>query len=248
MSLLTARTKFVKLSGRYDLVSSPTAFTPDNGANAYIQAGQKFLDDLQETKFYWYKINLSIGQAVVDLSFARAIKEVWIADATSRTQLEKKDLGWIKENYNGPIASLDRGTPLYYARAVNTMAPQQAALTTANYSAAFTYGFEDIIFANETGYQGSYDSILIAPPTDAVITIEVLGKFFSNTLSADADENFWTRQYEDTLVWAALRQLDISYRNFEGAASYEDAIMKDTLGIDKNLVDEDISGVLQIEG
>jgi hypothetical protein len=86
------------------------------------------------------------------------------------------------------------------------------------------------------------------PPSDQIYTIEVLGKFFSYPLTADADINFWSAQYESTLVWAALRQLDISYRNFEGAKSYEDAILADTLGIDKNLVDEEISGINQIEG
>ena len=43
MNLLEVRTKFIQLSGHYELASTDGLYT-DNGADFYINAGQDFLD------------------------------------------------------------------------------------------------------------------------------------------------------------------------------------------------------------
>lgn len=252
MTLLQIRQKFVELSGRYDLVSSATTFTPDNGANFFIQAGQRLLDNLHEKQLAWYKKNLTVGQGVVDVKFCKAIKEVWIANSEGRTKLDKVDLGWLRENYGKPLASLDQGDPLYYAVGVNKLSPDQITLTAGAgvsvYTGQFTYGFEDIIFADELSEGYQHTSVLIAPPTDEVKTVEILGQFFSVTLSSDSQVNFWTEQYPELLLKAALYQLETFYRNTEGARDWFNAMDLDLTGLDKNLVDEEVTDFDQREG
>lgn len=248
MALIDIRTKFIQLSGRYDLVISPTTFTPDNGADFFIKAGQRLLDNLQDTKFFWYKKNLTAGQGVIDVPYLRVVKEVWLANAEGRAQLEKKSLGWMKENYGEPFASQDRGTPIYWAQGVNQLSIAQEALTTASYTAEFTYGADDIILSDELSGGHHYTSLLLSPVSNVTSTIEVLGKFFSSLLAADASKSFWTEQYPEVLVRAALYQLEVFYRNTEGAKDWRTAIEEDIMGIDYNLVDEQITGLTQLDG
>lgn len=252
MTLLQIRQKFVELSGRYDLVVSPTTFTPDNGANFFIQAGQRFLDNLHEKQLAWYKKNLAVGDAVVDVQYAKSIKEVWVMNSDGRVQLDKVDYGWLRENYSKPVASLTQGDPLYYAVGVNKLSPGQIALTTgagaSPYTAQFTYGHEDLIFANELSEGYLYTTVLIAPPTDEVKTIEILGQFFSLPLSTDTQVNFWSEQYPELLLKAALYELECFYRNTEGARDWYNAIDLGLLGLDKNQVDEEMTDIDQREG
>lgn len=249
MSLLDIRTKFIQLSGRYDLVVSPTAYTPDNGADFFIKAGQRLLDNMQDTKFFWYKKNLTAGQGLIDVQYLRVAKEVWLAQSSGRTQLERKSLGWFRENYGEPIASQDRGTPLYWTQTVNQLGPAQEDLTTGTYSGDFTYGADDLILADElSGNSHLYQSLLVGPVSDSTYTIEVLGKFFSSPLTADTSKSFWTEQYPEVLIRAALYQLEVFYRNSEGAKDWRTAIEEDLIGIDHNLVDFSITGLTQMEG
>lgn len=252
MTLLQIRQKFVELSGRYDLVSNPATFTPDNGANFFIQAGQRLLDNLHEKQLAWYKKNLAIGDAVVDVQYVKSVKEVWIANADGRVQLDKVDYGWLRENYSKPIASQDTGDPLYYAVGVNKLSPAQITLTTvagaSPYTAQFTYGFEDLILANESSEGYQYATVLIAPPTDEVKTIEILGQFFSLPLSSDTQVNFWSEQYPELLIQSALYQMETFYRNSEGARDWYNAIDLGLLGLDKNQVDEEVTDIDQREG
>lgn len=249
MTLLQIRQKFVELSGRYDLVSNPSTFTPDNGANFFIQAGQRLLDNLHERQLAWYKKNLAIGDAVIDVQYAKSIKEVWVANADGRVQLDKVDYGWLRENFSKPVASQDQGDPLYYAVGINKLSPSQITLTTAAgaspYTAQFTYGFEDLILANELSEGYQYVTVLIAPPTDEVKTIEILGQFFSLTLSTDAQVNFWSEQYPELLVKAALYELECFYRNTEGAKDWYNAVDLELLGLDKNQVDEEMTDFVE---
>jgi hypothetical protein len=248
MALIDIRTKFIQLSGRFDLVVSPITFTPDNGADFFIKAGQRLLDNLQDTKFFWYKKNLTAGQGVIDVPYLRVVKEVWLANAEGRSQLEKKSLGWIRENYGEPFSAQDRGTPIYWAQGVNQLSIAQEALTTANYTTEFTYGADDLIFSDELSGGHHYTSLLLAPVSNVTSTLEVLGKFFGSLLTADTSKSFWTEQYPEVLVRAALYQLEVFYRNTEGAKDWRTAIEEDIMGIDHNLVDEQITGLTQLDG
>ncbi len=117
MSLLEVRTQFVKISGRYDLVVNATDYA-DNGADFYINAGQRWLDRLEDhkkshsrvfetiTSDDWYKLFQS----------ARAIKEVLISNSDGeKWQLTKTDFDILRAAYAEDPANVDNGDPLYYS-------------------------------------------------------------------------------------------------------------------------------------
>jgi len=249
MNLGEIRTQLIKESGRFDLVSSVVSepYT-DNGANYYINVGQRLLDNLQEIResFAWFKVDLSVNQVFQTLDSVRAIKEVWMSNADSRFILEKKELGWLKETYAKPVSDLTSGQPTYYARSVIHLAPEQEAITSSDYDDTFTYGWEDLVFQDTTD-RYKKTGIVWMPPADEAYTLEVLGQFFTKTLSADADKSFWTIQYPEILIKAANYALESVHRNREGMRDWLEGIKLDLQGIDFGLVEEDISGINQME-
>jgi hypothetical protein len=84
-------------------------------------------------------------------------------------------------------------------------------------------------------------------PSDKAATITVVGQFKAKELDENDDQNFWSVHYPDLLIQAANYSLESFYRNTEGAKDWKN-VMTDTLqGIDYNLVEEDISGINQME-
>jgi hypothetical protein len=252
VTLLQIRTKFVDLSGRFDLVVNTTSYA-DNGANFFIQAGLRLLDSLQDTHLAVsrYQKDLAVGDSVLDVpSTIRSIKEVWIVDpsTTQRALLTKQALGYMKENYPKSVANTTRGTPVDWARTVNLLAPSQLSLTTSAgaspYTAQFSNDFEDLILANEAG-QHLRSTILFGPPADKAYTMIVYAKFFS-VMSAETDVCYWSEVYPELVVMAASWAVETFYRNTEGAQDWLAQIQNVLLGVDKDLVDEDVSGVSQI--
>lgn len=127
MSLLEVRTQFIKLSGRFDLVVDATDFA-DNGADWYINRGQRLLDNMQDHQdtTQWYKTDISSGDACVLAKGLRVVEEgedggVWAADSDSnavnevaRYKLERVNVEWAREQYAMSDSGLDTGKPLYY--------------------------------------------------------------------------------------------------------------------------------------
>ena len=116
MNLLQIREKFVKLSGRYDLVTDPDTWE-DDGANWFIQEGQKYLDRKRDTKKSLGRYFEEVAAGVWHITFAncRSIKKVWINNASGRNEIDKKALIWLRNEYSSTISATDQGTPLYYA-------------------------------------------------------------------------------------------------------------------------------------
>jgi len=86
------------------------------------------------------------------------------------------------------------------------------------------------------------------PPTDETVVVEVQGLFYTEKLRADNDESFWSVMHEDLLIMAALRSLEVFYRNTEGRKDWEAAIKDEVSRLGMDAVEEDIAGVDQIEG
>jgi len=250
MNLGKIRTQVVKETGRFDLVSS-VASEPytDNGLNVYINEGQRLLDNLQdnEQSHRWFKKDISAGQVFQTLIGVKAVEEVWIMNATDRRQLVKKALGWLKEYYDKSAANESQGTPVYWAKAAVLLSPEQGALTSSDYTSAFTYGADDLVFDDiATNDKFKRTGILWMPPADGTYTLMVLGNFFSEELSADTDESYWSVMYSRALVAATCWVLESIHRNREGMADYMNTIRTITDGIDKNLVDFDQAGANQM--
>ena len=251
MNLGEIRTKFIDLSGRFDL-SSDMSSTPyeDSGADFFIQAGQRYLDNhqLQPKSLLRFQEDIALNGYLVEFKDALAIKEVWYTKSDARRALTKVSLGWMKENYDYPFSDTTSGTPKYYAINIIGLAGQQDGLTTSNYGDTFTREHQDIHFSGEASSTHQYyRGIIVMPPVDTAGTITVLGQFKSKELAANNDTNFWSIHYPELLIQSANYSLESFYRNTQGVKDWKAIIDETLIGIDYNLVEEDISGVNQME-
>lgn len=235
MNLVEIRHMFRDLSGRYDLVD-------DEGDNStvdlYINSACRYLDRLTETQksFATHYKAISSGSWNVQFPYCRAVKEIWVASTTARWQLEKKDIqdllaGILTEKISG----LDTGDALYYAP-VLTQVVGPVPIEIANYIDTITVSGQ------------LYNAALILPPTDVKLLVEVKGLFYSTPLVNNKDENFWTNVHPNTLLKAALRELEIFNQNAQKVADWEKSIVLDVDGINKDLVDEHIAEFDEMEG
>lgn len=237
MNLLETRTQFVKISGRYDLVVDQTTWA-DNGADFYIKAGQNFLDRLRDTPKSKNSIfcELTTGEWYVTFSKCRAIYSVWINNTEGRSQLTKKDMSWLYEEFAGTIASTDRGTPLYYcpAHLRSTDSIDQDAL--------------GVFFNYVEDGSSELRGILIFGAPDENIVVELQGLFYSDELTVDISTSYWTDNYPETLIKAAMVQLATFQRDHRDAKDWAAAVTSDVDGIDRDGVDELVSNITQVRG
>jgi hypothetical protein len=243
MTLLSVRTLAIKLSGRYDLVNADGA-TPESGTdagmNSFINSGQRYLDmliDSKKSSGLRYD-TLALGSWYLPIPDIRAIEDVWVNDTTARWQLERKPLNWMKENWPELVSSTTSGSAQYWSPTLIR------GISVANRDTLGTFFNYNL---TQTGYE-AYSGIVILPVTDVALTVEISGKFWSPTLTVDSDESYWSSVHEMLLVWASLRQLEISYRNREGAADWDTAMASYIMGLDKDEIQEQISSLDQLEG
>lgn len=218
MSLLDIRTQFVKQSGRVDLVVNTTSYA-DNGADWFIQSGQRLLDTLLPTQKSSALVEetLSAGEYLF-LTDARAVKRISVIDTDNEvyelTQL-RNDVYREKYGYkNGDVTSQDR--PSYW-----TVEPIRDE-------------------SEETG-STTKQVIVVGPTADTTYTLLVEGLFYPKELTSDSDTNFWTERHPDTLVQAALYALERFYRNTQGMRDHMEAIQRDIRGIDFDVVEQEIA-------
>lgn len=94
-----------------------------------------------------------------------------------------------------------------------------------------------------------YNCILIAPPPEmSNATLQVEGVFYSEKLTDDDDENFWSTNHAYTLIHAALREIERLYRNREGVKDWSDAIDSVLVPLNMDTVEEEISEVNEMQG
>ena len=239
MNLKEIRTKFIELSGRFDLVVDTTDYE-DNGADFYIHAGTQLLDQLNDTGAeagtVFYPIR--VGDYYLFIPQLRVVEEVWAYDPSGnglRLQLEECDRDELREFFPQKIINSKTGYPARY------------------FPGSFKIGNKDSSdkvadFMVQLSDDDSVPNGIIFPPTDRVLTLEVIGKFFSNPLEKCGDTNYWSLNYPIILVWAALYNLEITYRNTEGAKDWLNAIHQRLFDIEKDRVDQDSFNVKQMRG
>lgn len=242
MNLKEIREQFIKRSGRYDLTSSTTTWA-DNGADFFIRNGQKLLDRLEHTSGSlgkrYERIETDDWYAV--FRECRSVSKVFVADDEDRWELEKKDLGWILLNYEGPIGDLTTGTPDYYAPAILREAPQVKHSMTLSKIVGET--IEDA-----SGSHFEYNGAILMPPSDGTYILEIQGLFYSHPLKVDGDESYWSVNFEDVLIMAACYKVEVFNRNTEGMKDWMNAIKTELSTIGMDLVEDDIAGISQMEG
>ena len=218
MSLLAVRDQFLKQSGRYDLgtISADGVDGTDNGADWYINAGQRLLDrriyanGFRARRLY----SLNIGDYLKILHQAKTIEAVWLVKSdSSLIVLERREFKTLRNYYLQTLSSMDNGTPLYWAPATEKIDPRARI---DDLDAVTIDDMGDLVLGNADGANG----IMLWPPTDEAVTLDVLGRFFSAPLSRNLDTSLWTDSYPEILVMAGLYQLEVAHRNTEGAKDW----------------------------
>ena len=233
MTLLEVRTKFIEMSGRYDLITDTESYQ-DKGADFLIASGQRWLDRTFEilknsANFY---ATLAANSYYLLIPECRVVKGVW---ATYQSGM----IGALKSltlERMRRCCSTTAGCPYAYAPCSVRTVPEIAGQLTVPPS---TIVMEDNF---------PYNAIVFNIPFQEQVSIEVNGYFYHSLLVNDTDQNFWSVEHPWVLVLAALRSMEIAQRNREGVADWETAIRSEMLGIEYDLVDQVAGPIRQMEG
>jgi len=250
MTLLEIRKQFVSVSGRYDLVKDTVDFI-DNGANIYIQQGQKYLErktSIAQT-FGKYFIDILVNDYKIEFQNCRSIHEVWVMDNSNRTKLIKSDPTTIRgtdpvtgyNNYTTPFSQMNPGRPSYYYPAMLRRVPVNGDFSSDSDTLQSYLDTSSV-------YNPNYNGIILLPPADKSYALEVIGLFDSIMLSIDTDTNVWTDMYPQILMMSALRQLEIMFRGSKSVSAWDNSIAHELLDIEKDIVDQESTGITQMEG
>lgn len=226
MDLQTLRRQFIDKTGRLGLVGEDVNGDPDyavdNGADSYINEGIRELDGLLPATINHLSMTLSLADAAYASTFPnlRSPFEVYASDGTSRWKLEKKTQRELRECYEKPFASVDSGSPLYWAisHKASTDTPSTATI------------------------------INTMPPATPGHDIELIGSFYSEPLVDNADENWWTVNHSGLVILAALYCLEVSMRNTEGSKDWMQAISLRIRSIDHDLAEAESADKTEAEG
>jgi hypothetical protein len=244
------RKQFCELSGRLDLINEDLT---DNGADFFINAGQRFLDNLCDIGKMEAKSVQSIaaGTIIVKCLDLRSVKEVRAGNSTDGLfSLDKTTVTALKNYYEKQLSSVDRGDPAFYAPCHYRPAPDaQLATGWSGY-----YDIDDLLLDSS---HFLYNGIIISPPPNKTWYISVSGLFYSPTLSATlvATTGVWTQSKSvwaefspDVLITAALYKLEVFYRNTEGMKDFLSALKLDVTGIDNVEAEEAGNTINQMRG
>jgi len=241
MDLKTIRARFIEATGRADLQNADGS---DNGANQFINAGQRFLDGRQTNPGTRaaYNVVLPAGTYSVVVPELRYAEEVWISSASGgRILLQRKFERELRQDYpkmfeipedplrppSVQLATLGKATPKYWSPMLVTVAPGQRDFM----APVDTYGqptdTDGLIFGESWARRG----IMIAPPSDEELTFSVRGGFWSPRLVNDADSSWWSMVEPAVLTMAAAYILETFYRNTTGAKAWLETIVELLRGI-----------------
>lgn len=235
MSLLSVRKKFIELSGRFDLVEDTTDYV-DNGANWFINSGQKVLDRMLDSgKTQARAIRpLKKGQFFVNLTLCRAIQEVVVSDTNGASPVVcTKDVDLLHKDFTG----LSSGKPSSFFPTMARLAPD-----------TYTANVPEVLRGASVGVECWPKGVLLNVKADKDYLVDVYGIFYSKPLQEDEEDSYWSQHHEDTLVLAALYRLEVFYRNTTGARDWLEALTMDTMGMDMDEVAEEIAKISQIGG
>jgi len=241
MNLLALRTKLVQLSGRYDLVVDTTAYA-DNGANFHIYEGQKYLSGLIENRPMLAQVFLPLainGYSITFQNQCRNVTGVFVNSTSERYELEKVELKDLKTCYSELASAVTSGAPGYYALA-NLMALETTSQVSLGTFINLTHAESD------TKYD--YTGLIIVPPAEEALVVEITGKFEQKELSSDTDNNYWATMHPGLLLMAARRDLEIHNRNSEGVKDWDNFISIAIKKLNHDFIEEEAHDVDQLKG
>ncbi len=234
MTLAELRTKFRDFSGRLDL--------DDPGVDFFINSGVRFLHSRATSTFSTlrYQKDLNANEFYVDVPGLAKATSVWIADDEGRTELEELSLVEAREKFPDGFDQATPSKPSYFAITVKDRAADQWLSTSTT-----TYDAEDVFTG--TAFSRA-QRLLILPPTDKLRTVTVFGHFVAAALKNDSDTNYWSEEYPDLVLFAALYKLETTYRNREGAQDWLTALDEGLITLEKDAVELEYGDKNVMEG
>ena len=229
MNLREIRDEFIRRSGRYDLITEDGS---DAGANFFIQSGARFLDrrsNLDATR-------KGITVELCDTAGRVYVKDCWLIHRVSCQMLQS----WLPCTKVHAVRGLacvlaNPGRPAFYAEKTERYIPDPST------SAAFLNNAPASAFDRQD-MACHHIMLELWPRPTQPCTVRVEGCFYSEPLLQDEDHNVWSERFPDTLIKAALYQLEIFYRNTEGAQDWLNSIQLDLTDAEQLEVLAEIDG------
>lgn len=218
MNLYEIRHEFVKQSGRYDLVGSKGE---DLGANFFIASGQRFLDRHSHAHTPFFKSvlePLAKGEGFIYLPDCYFVTSIRICAASENVWHPLWELH-SKQAIKPMMAH--QGKPHWFIFREASYAPN-----------VLDEEDTDKLYDIAEG-MGSKAIIEILPKPSRDIVVEVTGRFFSTPLVHDQDVNFWSIRHPEVLIKASLYELEVFYRNTEGAKDWLESLQLDLTDIEQ---------------
>lgn len=232
MDYIDIRNEFKRLSGRYDLEDN----TVDTDMiDFFMNSAQRYLDrklaaGKMEARF---PIVLAPGDFIVRTEQIRSIKEVWATNSVgNRWELKRMTMNEFRWYFGKEYSLLTPGLPSKYAIGKFRPVPDNL-IPSANMQ-----DVEDVIVSNEN-YK--YNGVIISPPTSEEITLTIWGLFYSPALSySKLSKSYWTENHSDMLIQAAMMKVSSFYGDPTRAEEHKKSLIEDLIGLDFDLVDENL--------
>ncbi len=93
-------------------------------------------------------------------------------------------------------------------------------------------------FIQDLNLNNQYDgrTLLFYPALAEEAHVEVIGRFWSDTLIADGDVNFWTENYPEALEWQVMKVLEVRARNRAGLDDWNAGLDEIIFSINKEFI------------
>lgn len=237
MNLHELKDTFKLLTGRYDLAEDESTDTLKRLINQACRALDRSLDENQKS---WgvHVDGIVTDEYKLGIPYCRSIKEVWARSKTAVWQLEKIDIQDMIANYLSGD-SISSGDPEFYSPVITRKIPESEPIS--EFSDYLQY------MDTSTDLDYNFNAIVISPPTDSNLVLDVRGLFYSKNLDNDKDENYWSTVHPMTLLKAVARELEVFNQNTTKYNLWEKALRKDLSSIGKDLTEEIIAEVDQMD-
>lgn len=240
MNLKELRKQFVTLSGRHDLWNDDGT---DAGADYFIRCGQRYVENLlQFDKTEGFVSFELTDKNVLLLPRLRSISFITLLDDDGNER-ELTRCGYVQARkfFAGDNALNDRPSHYFVLRHRGNV---EKTLTFVDSVANMTES--EVV---EEGFLNAGGIVLVpAFKTATTKTVNIYGLFREVFLTDNEDKNFWSLEWPQLLLYASLRELEVSYRNTQGVKDWDAAIMALTITLEHDHVLDESTPVNQMLG
>lgn len=252
MSLLTVRTRFIQASGRYDLVVNAAGGNySNNGADIFIQAGQRILDALSEFSHAPKReqVTLAAGEYQKFLQHCISADEVWLTDLVTneRIELNYMRLNEFRDLIGEEMSATTADKPFMWTVGVVDLSPDHYVNDIAD-QADITFDNMGLLYADSSIPSYTARNICVYPKADVAYGLTIVGKFYSRPLTADASVSYWTEQFPEALVTAAQFVLESHYRNHEASREFMEQLKLYMRSEKMEVIKQEMATGRQMEG